>query len=196
VTNPGDVSFAAQEVIVTDPKCEAPPAGPNTGTDATPGQLDPGDKWTYTCTAQTAGQPAGTFVNTAIVTAKDSNGRSVTDKDDFPTVLEAQAVLPAAPGSARLRGPSGCVRGPFKATVRGSRIARVTFFRDGKRIKTITAKPGQTRFRVSVRPSRRPGVHRISARVQFETASGTKARTLRLSFQRCARQVVRPRFTG
>ena len=71
VTNPGDVSFAAQEVVVTDPKCEAPPAGPSTGSDATPGQLDPGDTWTYTCTAQTAGQPAGTFVNTANVTAKD-----------------------------------------------------------------------------------------------------------------------------
>ena len=120
----------------------------------------------------------------------------MTDTDDFPTELEAQAVLAATPGSAQLRGPSGCVRGPFRATVRGSRIARVTFFRDGKRIKTINAKAGQTRFRVSVTPSRRPGVHRITARVVFETASGTRARTLRLSFQRCARQVVRPRFTG
>ena len=196
VTNPGDVSFAAQEVVVTDPKCEAPPAGPNTGSDATPGQLDPGDTWTYTCTAQTAGQPAGTFINTANVSGKDFLGKTVTDTDDFPTVLEAQAVLPATPGSAQLRGPSGCVRGPFRATVRGSRIARVTFFRDGKRIKRINAKPGQTRFRVSVTPSRRPGVHRITARIVFETASGTSARTLRLSFQRCARQVVRPRFTG
>ena len=94
VTNPGDVSFAAQEVVVTDPKCEAPPAGPNTGSDATPGQLDPGDTWTYTCTAQTAGQPAGTFINTANVSGKDFLGKTVTDTDDFPTVLEAQAVLP------------------------------------------------------------------------------------------------------
>jgi len=34
------------------------------------------------------------------------------------------------------------------------------------------------------------------ARVQFVAASETKSRTLRLSFQRCARQVVTPRFTG
>ena len=198
VTNPGDVPFAAQEIGVTDPRCEQPPAGPNTGADATPSQLDPGDIWTYTCTAQTTGQPAGTFVNTATVTGRDFNGRTVTDTDDFPTELEAQAVLPeqVVPGTSRLSGPSGCVRRPFNATVRGSRIARVTFFRDGKRIKTITAKPGQVTFKVRVRPSQRRGVHRVTARVVFETGSGTQARTLRLSYQRCARQVVRPRFTG
>ena len=114
VTNPGDTAFPAQQVIVTDPKCEAPPAGPNTGSDATPATLDPGDAWTYTCTAQTAGQQAGTtFVNTANVAGKDVNGRDATDTDDFPTLLQAQVVLPEPTivnGTARLRGPSGCVR--------------------------------------------------------------------------------------
>jgi hypothetical protein len=198
VTNPGDVSFAAQEVVVTDPKCQAPPAGPNTGSDATPGQLDPGDTWTYTCTAQTAGQPAGTFVNTATVTGKDFLGKTVTDTDDFPTVLNQQAVLPAIPGSAQLRGPSGCVKGPFTATVRGARISRVTFFVDGKRFKQITAPTGEgNRFTVSINPRGRGfGVHRVTARVEFTAASETRARTLRLSFQRCRKQVVKPRFTG
>ena len=137
-------------------------------------------------------------MNTATVTGRDFLGKTVTDTDDFTTVLEAQAVLPeqVIPGTSRLTGPSGCVRKRFNATVRGSRIARVTFFRDGKRIKAITAKPGQRTFKVSVKPSRRRGVHRITARVVFETASGTQARTLRLSYQRCARQVVKPRFTG
>jgi Domain of unknown function DUF11/Prealbumin-like fold domain len=199
VTNPGDVPFARQDVVVTDPRCEAPPAGPNTGSDGTPGQLDPGDTWTYTCTAQTAGQPAGTFVNTATVVAKDFNGRQVTDTDPFPTVLEAQGVLPQPEiisGRARLRGPSGCVRGPFTATVRGRRIARVTFYRDGKRIKTINAKPGQRKFTVKVKPGGAQTIHRVTARVRFKTASQTRARTLRLSYQRCRKQIVRPRFTG
>jgi uncharacterized repeat protein (TIGR01451 family) len=200
VTDPGDTSFPAQQVIVTDPKCEAPPAGPNTGSDATPGTLDPGDTWTYTCTAQTAGQPAGTFVNTAHVAGRDTEGREATDTDDFPTILQAQAVLPQTivNGTARLRGPSGCVKGPFKATVRGSRIARVTFFVDGKRFKRITAPTGEgSKFTVSISPKRRGfGVHRVTARVEFVAASQTKTRTLRLSFQRCKKQVVRPRFTG
>jgi uncharacterized repeat protein (TIGR01451 family) len=199
VTNPGDVPFAAQDVVVSDPRCEAPPAGPHTGADQTPDVLDPGDAWTYTCVAQTSGEPAGTFVNTATVTAKDFNGRTVTDTDEFPTVLEAQAVLPQPEivgGRAQLRGPSGCVRGPFKATVRGRQIARVTFYRDGKRIKTIVAGPGQRTFTVRLRPGNRSGVHRVTARVVFKAVARTRARTLRLSYQSCRVQVVQPRFTG
>jgi uncharacterized repeat protein (TIGR01451 family) len=200
VTNPGDVPFARQDVIVADPRCEAPPAGPATGADASPDQLDPGDSWTYTCTAQTAGRPAGTFVNTATVTGKDFNGRTVTDSDDFPTMLETRQVLTqerdVAGGRAKLRGASGCVSGPFTATVRGRQIARVTFFRDGKKVRTIKAKPGQRTFTVRIDPSGRQGVHRVTARVVFERASRTRARTLRLSYQRCRKQVARPRFTG
>jgi Domain of unknown function DUF11 len=200
VTNPGNVPFARQDVIVADPRCEAPPAGPDTGGDASPDRLDPGDSWTYTCTAQTAGRPAGTFVNTATVTAKDFSGRAVTDTDDFPTMLETREVLTqqrnVAGGRAKLRGPSGCVNGRFTATVRGRRIARVTFFRDGKKVKTIMARPGQRKFTVRLEPSGRPGVHRVTARVVFTGASQTRARTLRLSYQRCGNQVVRPRFTG
>ena len=199
VTNPGDVAFASQQVIVADPRCQAPPAGPNTGNDGSPGQLDPGDTWSYTCTAQTSGRPAGTFVNTATVTGRDFNARTVTDSDDFPTMLETQQVLPnpeIVSGRARLRGPSGCVRGPFTATVRGRRIAKVTFLRDGKPIKQITAKRGQRKFSARIKPGNRHGVHRVSAKIRFRAGSGTRARTLRLSYQRCRKQVVRPRFTG
>jgi hypothetical protein len=39
-------------------------------------------------------------------------------------------------------------------------------------------------------------VHRVTARVRFKAASHTRTRTLRLSYQRCRRQVVTPRFTG
>jgi hypothetical protein len=212
VTNPGDVPFAAQEVGVTDPRCEQPPAGPNTGGDATPGQLDPGDTWTYTCTAQTTGQPAATFVNTATVTAKDFNGHTVSDTDEFPTALEApqpppasqpvspeeQQVLPEEiiSGTARLGGPSGCVKKAFNATVRGRKIASVTFYVDGAKLKRVVAKSGQRMFRVKVRPGRALGVHRVTARVVFKASSRTKTRTLRLTFRRCARQVVTPQFTG
>ena len=125
----------------------------------------------------------------------------MTDTDDFPTELTQQAVLPEPEiinGAARLRGPSGCVKGPFTATVRGSRIARVTFFVDGKRFKRITAPNGEgSKFTVKINPRRRGlGVHRVTARVEFAAASQTQARTLRLSFQRCRKQVVKPRFTG
>jgi len=88
------VPFAAQEVVVSDPRCQAPPAGPDTGSDATPGRLDPGDAWSYWCVAQTTGQPAGTFVNTADVTARDFNGRTVSDTDEFRRCSRPRACWP------------------------------------------------------------------------------------------------------
>ena len=200
VTNPGDVEFASDQVVVTDPGCDDQPALASKNGDPTPDFLNPGDNWTYTCShATAAGQTS--FLNVANVTGKDRNGREVTDTDDLPTLLNQQAVLPEPEiinGAARLRGPSGCVKGPFRATVRGSRIARVTFFVDGKRFRRINAPNGEgTRFTVKINPRGRGfGVHRVTARVEFASASQTQTRTLRLSFQRCRKQVVRPRFTG
>jgi hypothetical protein len=100
-------------------------------------------------------------------------------------------------GRARLSGPSGCVPRPFNATVRGRQIRRVTFFVDGRRVAIRKAKRGQRTFRARIRPGRLSiGVHRVTARVVFRTASRTRARTLVLSFQHCARQAPSPRFTG
>ena len=87
-------------------------------------------------------------------------------------------------GRARLSGSSGCVYKPFNATVRGRQIRRVTFFVDGRRIVIRKAKSGQRTFKARIRPSRLSvGVHRVTARVVFRTASRTRARTLVLSFQ-------------
>jgi hypothetical protein len=100
-------------------------------------------------------------------------------------------------GRARLSGPSGCVPQPFRATVRGRQIRSVTFFLDGKRVARRTARGNQRSFSVRIRPSSVGlGVHRVTARVVFRTASGTRPRTYLLSFQRCARRVIAPRFTG
>ena len=199
VTNPGDIEFAADKVVVTDPRCDGAPGLVSTNGDPSPEALNPGDTWTYTCTHQTTAADGSSILNVANVTGTDRNGRGASDTDDLPTVL--QAVLPQPEivnGSARLRGPSGCVKGPFKATVRGSRIARVTFFVDGKRVKRITAPNGEgSRFTISINPRGRSfGVHRVTARVEFAAASQTQTRTLALSFQRCKKQVVNPRFTG
>ena len=143
VTNPGDIEFASDKVVVTDPGCNDQPTLTSKNGDPTPDFLNPGDTWTYTCShASTAADP-NPFVNTANVKGKDRNGREVTDTDDFPTTLEAQVVLPARAAvrlSCAVRAAACRVRS--RATVRGSRIARVTFFLDGKRFKRITAPNG------------------------------------------------------
>jgi hypothetical protein len=100
-------------------------------------------------------------------------------------------------GRARLQGPSGCVARPFTVVVRGRQIRRVTFRLDGRRTVILRARAGQTRFAARFRPAATAvGVHRVAARVVFRRAAATRPRTLRLVFQRCARRVVAPRFTG
>jgi hypothetical protein len=106
-------------------------------------------------------------------------------------------VLPVsiASGRASLRGPSGCVKQAFKARVSGRSIASVTFYVDGRKVKTISGK--RAAYVLQVRPGRYGfGRHKIVARVQFTAASGTKARRIPLTFRRCAQGAVAPRFTG
>jgi hypothetical protein len=111
----------------------------------------------------------------------------------------AQLVLPEriTPGSARLVGPTGCVAKAFRARVRGTKIAKVIFYLDGKKLKAITKPDKKGEYKLSMKRSGlKTGVHRVIAKVSFQSGSGTKAKTFRLSFQRCAKRLVAPRFTG
>jgi hypothetical protein len=101
------------------------------------------------------------------------------------------------PGSARLLGATGCQARAFRARITGTRIAKVIFTLDGHRVATLTRKNYRGTYAVRIDPSRlRLGVHRLVAKVTFERGSATKAKTIRLSFQRCSRALRAPRFTG
>ena len=202
VTNPGDEAFAEGHVIVTDALCEAPPFLVSKGSDATPASLDPGDSWLYGCRVQTTVSQTSVH-NVADVEGTDPHDKVVRDSDPADTVLNAPpagavlAVAAANPGRAKLSGPAGCLTRRAAATVKGSQIARVVFKLDGRRLASLSkANAKGNAFRVHVSPGAlRTGVHKLTARVSFKSASNTKARTLRLAFQRCPRIVV-PRFTG
>ena len=110
---------------------------------------------------------------------------------------------PSSSPRARPAAARGCVARAAASTARstpavnGRQIRRVTFFVDGKRVAVRRARNGQRRFTARVTPGRLSlGVHRVTARVVFRSASRTRPRTLVLSFQRCARQAPSPRFTG
>ena len=83
-------------------------------------------------------------------------------------------------------------------TVRGSQIRRVTFTVDAITVRTLTKPNRGGRFVQKVDPRRvSPGrVHRVTARVTFTRRSGTRARTLRVTFTRCERRAATPRFPG
>jgi hypothetical protein len=102
------------------------------------------------------------------------------------------------PGSAVLHGPKGCPdTNAVAATVTGKRIVKVTFYVDHKKVKTLTKpnKGGGWALSVNMRQIAY-GSHRVEAKVEFAKSSGTKAKTRRLSFNRCGANDVRPQFTG
>src|SRR5919197_1100161 len=110
------------------------------------------------------------------------------------------AVSPARvrPGSAKLSGPSGCpTTNAIAATVSGRRIVKVTFYVDGKKVKTLTKANKGGRWVLPLNVKRLAfGTHRVEAKVQFAKSSQTKAKTLRLSFSRCHAADAQPKFTG
>jgi hypothetical protein len=139
--------------------------------------------------------------NHASVVGKDQLGQVVDSAAAATTVLSQpeQIVLPEriTPGKAQLLGPTGCQSRAFSARMRGSKMATLTFTLDGKVVKKVknTKNAGSIAYRVN--PAKlRLGVHRLVVTVTFQSGSGTKPKTLRLSFQRCGKKLVTPRFTG
>jgi hypothetical protein len=123
----------------------------------------------------------------------------------FPTPPSV-AVVPAGgaqivagvrltPGKAGVKGKTGCPTKPFTVSVRGTSMATVVFKVDGRVIDRFPSVVGHAAT-VRITPKRfKVGLHRITARVTFKHGSGTKPRTLRLTFQRCE-ALAAPRFTG
>ena len=216
VTNPGDTGLT---VKLSDPRCDA---GTLKGPEKLAGDkddlLEPDEQWRYTCTHKVTSADPDPLPNTVHVTGTDQIGGpsgtvEAEDSASVDLIQPAASATPSKPaaqqqvlgaqqqatphGTARLRGPSGCVYRPFNATVSGRQIRRVTFFVDGRRVVIRTAKRGQRTFKARIRPgSMSIGVHRVTARIVFRTASRTRSRRLVLSFQHCARLAPLPRFTG
>jgi hypothetical protein len=146
----------------------------------------------YTCTVPANGCAYGVTLGAG----ETQTGKVFGNQPPAPAAI---AVLPEriTPGTATLTGRTGCVARAFSARVRGSKIATVTYILDGKTLKRFTNRNNATAFAVRINPAKmKIGVHRLVVNVTFAKGSGTKARTLRLSFQRCARRLAEPRFTG
>lgn len=88
------------------------------------------------------------------------------------------------------------MHGPFAVWVAGQSIASVTFYVDGKPVRTLNAVPGRTRFTLRVDPRRQSGrVHRVTARVRFTRNSRKSSVVRRLVYRRTLPRRS-PRFTG
>jgi hypothetical protein len=185
-SSPGD----ANPVVNTVTTCGMPPGGGGGG----------GSPVCDTAQHSTTIVPPTTPTQTTPPSSPDT---PATASGTSPTTGQTPqiAVSPARvrPGSATLRGPTGCpTTSAVAATVTGRRIVKVTFYVDNKKVKTLTH-PNQSggRWVLPMNVKRFAfGTHRVQARIQFARTSQTKSRTLRLSFSRCRPAVVKPKFTG
>ena len=148
--------------------------------------------------------------STAVIASTSGNstasGQRSASVSQYEQIVAGERVIP---GSARLLAPTGCVSRAFNARVRGVQVRKVVFKLDGKTIKTLTKPNAGANFQVRINPAKfKIGVHRITATVtvnnvtinpdtnQIVRTQAQKAKTLRISFQRCARKLAAPRFTG
>ena len=104
VTNPSSVPFPEDQVDVSDPGCDSAPKladkSDGSGQDGSPGTLDPGDTWTYTCSRKTA-EPGEdcelrTVSNTATVSGS-VGGETVNDSSTIITTLTCPDTPPPEP---------------------------------------------------------------------------------------------------
>ncbi|HEY1835053.1 MAG TPA: hypothetical protein VGG08_11490 [Solirubrobacteraceae bacterium] len=140
--------------------------------------------------------PTPTPENGVLDTKTSSTGTSTTTTTGKTGVLGfSSATVPA------LKGPRGCVRGRFHASVKSTGVASVTFYVDGKKLKTLTSRNAHGGLlTVLIDPRRmKVGPHRVSAKITMKASSSTAkaARATRaLTVVHCASAVVTPHFTG
>ena len=150
---------------------DAPPPPPPGGGDPTPGGQTPAP-----------GQQPAAVTDPGTATPPAAPPAAV-------EVLGARAVA----SSAVLKSASGCAKQAFTASVSGRGIDRVTFYLDGRRIKTVH----NPSYRVRISPTGLTrGAHRVTARVVFVAAAQRGPATRRMTFLRCAHAAQAPRFTG
>ena len=142
VTNPGSVAFPAAQVQVTDSTCDEPPqlAGKSdgSGTDDSPGTLDPGDIWTYRCSVKTD-EPGEDCVLQVVENTATASGTADGSTVRYSSTVETTLTCPTccrptarsarSPGTARSAGPACVFSEPRKrrsARAGGARPAQRT----------------------------------------------------------------------
>jgi hypothetical protein len=101
----------------------------------------------------------------------------------------------------RLKGPQGCVRSSFRASVKSAHVASITFYMDGHKLKTLTARNARKGLlSITIDPtSLHVGPHKLSAKITMvKTSASSKALkgTRKRTVLRCDPAVVTPKFTG
>ncbi len=124
-----------------------------------------------------------------------TSGASSTSTSKSGVLGFASATVPS------LRGPQGCVRSGFTASVKSAGVKSVVFYLDGHRLRSMgpaNARKGLISLYIPV-SKLNVGAHRVKATITMKPlSSGGKASkaSRSLTVVRCHSAVVTPRFTG
>jgi hypothetical protein len=119
----------------------------------------------------------------------------------LPSTISQSGVLAFSSATIpALKGPEGCVRASFHVSIKSAGVASVTFYMDGHKLKTLTAKnahKGLLTIQISV-AKLTLGSHKLVAKITTTHTASTKAKQGSRSIMvlRCRSAVVTPRFTG
>ena len=187
VTNTGNVSVKLTKL--TDPNCTNI-AGPAKT------ELAPTESTTYTCEHELTS--AGIYANQAEVeTEKGLIEKSNTVEVEASAKQIVEAACTVNEPSIVLRGVAGAKKKPFTAEISALGIKELTFYVDGRKIKTLTAADAKNGlFSVKIDPRKlRYGGHKVAVKaVMTEAVCAPLARTA--AFVRPHPPKVKPHFTG
>jgi hypothetical protein len=141
------------------------------------------------------GKAGASQTDVVTVTGSYNGGTPVTATAHATVTLSpapTQAVLPVG-----VHEPSGCISKPVKVYVTGSRIARVVFYLDGKRLGTVSKRDSLGRFLVTISPEHltKGKIHHLTVVTEPVLHSGQPVHTLHRDLDVCGTPRL-PLFTG
>ena len=184
---------------LSDPKCDA-----GTISAASQSPIAPGETAFYTCSHVL--DAVGIYTNVAVVTATPPGEPPISHETPPVEVNVPPATSPApkaqvspfVAAAPALKGPQGCVRQSFTVSVKAASVASVTFYLDGHKLRTLSAKNAHNgQLRITIGTAKlRLGAHKLVAKITMVGSPKPAAVTRSLTVVRCASPFVAPRFTG
>ncbi len=199
VTNTSEIPLMFSNL--TDPNCQNITGGPGSN------PVPPGQSTIYTC--EHALSTVGQYANEATVEGNEGAGTKTSNKvvvnvtaaatptPTPPAKQEVAGVCDISESSINLHGASGSKKKPFSVGVPSLGIKEITFYVDGKKLKTLTsAHAVKGQFVVTVDPRKyHYGAHKVSIKTVMTNAGCAKiARTG--VFVRAKPAKITPKFTG
>jgi hypothetical protein len=178
-----------------------------------------GSAGSYTNTVTLTGTPPGAegspvtnTSNTVVVSVSptaNGNTLSSTSSAGATGVLSSTSTQPPSKSGVLafssatvplLKGPQGCLRHDFRVSLKSADVASVTFYLDGHKLRTLSAKNAHKGLlTLLINPDKlKVGTHKLMAKITMTHAASTKAKqgTRTVRILRCSSVALTPKFTG